>query len=333
MKSKEYSIVIRTLGTAGCKYQALLDSINAQTLLPKEVIVVIPHGYELPPERLGYEKFVRSEKGMVIQRCVGLSEMTTELGLFLDDDLSFDSRFAETLVEGIDKYDADVVFPILKELLPQTKKQKFLAAITFSAIPFKSSKWYTKIYRNGSYGYCNQALTEESYYAMTAPGACFLTKKASFEQIHFEEELWLESTPYALPEDQVMFYKFFLNNSIVKGLTTCLYNHLDAGGKSIGRAQIAAYSMSRNKLIFWHRFIYSYVHNKINCAYSLLSYIMTVCVNITIAFILTLIGLKPFILTKESIKGLIDGYKFIHSYQYKTMTPVSNKSSKRNLSI
>ena len=58
-----YSIVIRTLGKAGEKYQTMLQCIDKLNDKPDEVLVVIPQGYDLPNERLGYEKFVRSEKG------------------------------------------------------------------------------------------------------------------------------------------------------------------------------------------------------------------------------------------------------------------------------
>ena len=67
----EYSIVIRTVGKAGEKYQKLLDSIKKLNVQPAEVLVVLPKGYEKPKERLGDEKFVYSEKGMVQQRIGG----------------------------------------------------------------------------------------------------------------------------------------------------------------------------------------------------------------------------------------------------------------------
>lgn len=60
---KNYSIVIRTLGTGGGKYQQLLDSIKAQTLQPKHLLVFIAEGYELPPQQLGTEEFVYTRKG------------------------------------------------------------------------------------------------------------------------------------------------------------------------------------------------------------------------------------------------------------------------------
>ena len=41
----KYSVAIRTLGTAGEKYIKLLKSIDAQTIKPEKVIVVLPEGY------------------------------------------------------------------------------------------------------------------------------------------------------------------------------------------------------------------------------------------------------------------------------------------------
>ena len=39
----EYSVVIRTLGTSGEKFEQLLKSVEQQTISPKEVLVVIPY--------------------------------------------------------------------------------------------------------------------------------------------------------------------------------------------------------------------------------------------------------------------------------------------------
>ena len=69
----DYSVIIRTTGKAGAKYQALLDSIAGLDPQPKEVIVVLPEGYALPSERLGWETFCFCPKGMVIQRLHGIA--------------------------------------------------------------------------------------------------------------------------------------------------------------------------------------------------------------------------------------------------------------------
>ena len=73
----EYTAVIRTLGTAGEKYQQLLDSLQAQTIAPQAIIVYIAEGYPLPKETIGIERYVYVKKGMVAQRALPYDEVQT----------------------------------------------------------------------------------------------------------------------------------------------------------------------------------------------------------------------------------------------------------------
>ena len=66
----EYTVVIRTLGKAGGKYQKMLDSLKSQTMPPKEIIVYIAEGYDIPKETIGVERYVYVKKGMVAQRAL-----------------------------------------------------------------------------------------------------------------------------------------------------------------------------------------------------------------------------------------------------------------------
>lgn len=111
----DYSVTIRTLGTAGSKYQKTLNSIASQTIPPKEIIIVLAEGYPLPPEKLGYEKFIYVPKGMVSQRIAGFNTCKSELLLALDDDVEFDSDFVASLIDTMQQTKADFVSPIVKE--------------------------------------------------------------------------------------------------------------------------------------------------------------------------------------------------------------------------
>ena len=51
----EYTVVIRTLGKAGEKYQQMLNSLLAQTIVPKEIIVYLAEGYTIPKETIGID--------------------------------------------------------------------------------------------------------------------------------------------------------------------------------------------------------------------------------------------------------------------------------------
>lgn len=109
MNNPTYSITIRTLGKAGEKYAATLNSISKQTVKPEEVVIVIPEGFDLPKERLGYERFVRCKKGMVWQRVVGFDEIESEFTLALDDDVDFNETFVEDLFNIAQKENADFI--------------------------------------------------------------------------------------------------------------------------------------------------------------------------------------------------------------------------------
>ena len=77
-KAFTYSVAIRTLGTAGEKYEKLLASIDRQTIRPDKIVVVLPRGYEPPQPILGCEEFVFSDKGMVPQRLAALEYIDSD---------------------------------------------------------------------------------------------------------------------------------------------------------------------------------------------------------------------------------------------------------------
>ena len=97
------------------------------------------------------------------------------------------------------------------------------------------------------------------YESQTNAGPCFLCRKEDFLNIKYEDELWLDETPYAFPDDQVMFYKMYLSGLKILTSYDSGIVHLDAGSSTgnVDRTCKVIYSEYRNKLIFWHRFIYS----------------------------------------------------------------------------
>ena len=103
MVELKYTAVIRTLGTAGAKYQTLLDSLAAQTIKPEAILVYIAEGYPLPKETIGIEQYIYVKKGMVAQRALQYKEVQTEWMLFLDDDLKLPPSFVERLYNQLTK--------------------------------------------------------------------------------------------------------------------------------------------------------------------------------------------------------------------------------------
>lgn len=108
----DYSVVIRTLGTSGEKYNSLLESVKNQTVQPREVVVVMAHEYTLPPFHIENERVVWTRKGMVNQRQVGFEESKSPYLLILDDDISFDNDFVEKCFSQMQSTGADCIFPV-----------------------------------------------------------------------------------------------------------------------------------------------------------------------------------------------------------------------------
>ena len=262
MAEFEYTAVIRTLGTAGEKYQQLLDSLQAQTIAPQAIIVYIAEGYPLPKETIGTERYVYVKKGMVAQRALPYDEVQTEWMLFLDDDLYLPPNFVEMLYEQIVENDADVISP---DVFPNDKRPfsgKVMMAISGRMLPHRDDgKWGYKVIRTGGYSYNNHP-TKSVYQSQTNAGACFLCRKGDFEKIHFEDELWMDMLGYPVGEDQVMYYKMHLSN--LKQLTSYHTGiiHLDAGdNRNLQKEKMLLYADLRFKILFWYRFLYSQEKN------------------------------------------------------------------------
>ena len=254
----DYTVVIRTLGTAGKFYQQTLDSIQAQTIQPAAVLIYIPKGYILPSETIGVEQYLYVKKGMVAQRALPYDEVKTEYCLFLDDDVYLPPNAVEQMYSELCHYKAEVISPNTFYNYKASVRTKLVKTLTGKEVyRLKNDKWSYKVLRTAGFSYNNP--TKPVYEAQSNAGPCFLCKKDDFLKIAFHEELWLDDAPYALPEDQVMFYKMYRKGlKIVTTFDTGIV-HLDAGptmSNSKERLFKLIFSEYRNKLIFWHRFIF-----------------------------------------------------------------------------
>lgn len=256
----DYSVIIRTTGKAGEKYQALLNSISALEPQPVEVIVVLPNGYDLPQERLGTETFYFCEKGMVTQRLFGIEKCKTKYALICDDDVTFPYDFVQKLYSPICEGVSELSSAPLLSFLPKKGLEEFFYAITAAAIPMsQSDSHYIKILSSTGYSYNRNINCTESKYliAESLPWTCFFGDINSIKKIRLQDEHWLQLNGYyASLDDQTMFYKAHLMGIRSVVVTDAVYEHLDAKTSRKVLSDIA-YAMEFNRYIFWHRFIYS----------------------------------------------------------------------------
>lgn len=258
MVELKYTAVIRTLGTAGEKYQALLDSLAAQTIKPEAILVYIAEGYPLPKETICIEQYIYVKKGMVAQRALQYKEVQTDWMLFLDDDLELPSSFVEKLYVQLMENKADAISP---DVFPNHKRSfvgKMMMAVSGRMFPRRDDgKWGYKVMRDGGYSY-NSHPCKSVYLSQTNAGACFLCRKDDFLKIHFEDELWMDQSAYALGDDQVMYYKMYLYGMRVLTSYNSDIIHLDAGNNlTEQKEKMLLYADLHFKILFWYRFIYS----------------------------------------------------------------------------
>lgn len=316
-KKFEYCVVIRTLGTAGSKYQELLNSIAQQTIQPRKILVYIAEGYSLPKETIGKEEYIRCPKGMITQRSFPFDEVNTNYMLLCDDDISFPPDFVEKLFEGMDKHQGDCISPYVSGPKPrkQTWKQTLKRALFSYEFPRRDDGWAVKIMRNGSYSY-NLNPSQEILPTQSAMGTCALIKKTAYQAIHFEDERWLDHFKYALGEDLLFYYKLNLMHYKVLFIYNTGMIHLDAGTSSKKLPQ----DWYRKNQMIWFVIPYRIRYNlskttsieKIRCIYS---YVIKMLWQLLIMPLRAIRDKKPAYFL-DFFRGIMDGYKYVHSDEY-----------------
>lgn len=314
--NKEYCVAIRTLGTAGEKYQTLLDSLKVQTIQPKHIFVYIPHGYELPKETIGKEEYVRCEKGMIAQRALPFDEIDTDYILFCDDDLFLPPDYVEKMLEALEREEGDCIAVNIYEEGKMSKGQQVAIFLHSFITARKDDGWAIRIKRNASYSY-NSHPSRDVQRTESAPGASFLCRKSVYQAIHFDDERWLENMSYAAGDDQLFYYKMHLMGYRVLMMKNPGVIHLDAqAGHRKTRAD-KMFLQKKNMFIMWYRTIYiirsKSTWEKCRC----IAAFTWRCLFGILTLPLEVVHYKQPRFLIDYFRGLWAGYRYIHSDEYK----------------
>lgn len=324
---KTYSVAIRTLGTAGEKYIKELESLHAQTILPEKIIVYIAEGYERPKCQVGMEEYVWVKKGMVAQRALRYEEIDSDYILLLDDDVVLSPKSAEELLICAITQSADCVAADTFKNQDMSSLQKVKAIITNLVFPRPSDGWAFKIQRNGSFSYNNRPPQKGFCLTQSFAGPAALWKKSALLGIKYEDELWMENLDYPHGNDFIHSYKLYRNGYKSGVLYGCEIVHLDAAVSSqkFKKSPKRLYYREKGFFAIWYRAIYSSSHG--------FDRLLVLCSFTFKAIWLLLVHFAIVIPTKSVkspyyyVKGLVDGYKFVHSNDFKSLPPfIVNKS-------
>lgn len=254
----DYSVIIRTTGQAGEKYKKLLESIKLLVPQPKEVIVVLPSGYKLPEEQLGWETFSFSPKGMVAQRIHGIQMCKTQYALITDDDISFETDFVQKLYKPLSDGKYGISAGPLLDFLPEKGLPMLAAMLTGAAIPTILHKdRYNTVLRTTGYSYNRKIKIGDERIYETQSGAwtCFFADIYILRSTRFEDELWLDKNGYSAHDDTAMFYKAWIRGVKSIIVANAEYKHLNAQTSTRGNREKVMYATGFNIVVFWHRFL------------------------------------------------------------------------------
>lgn len=310
---KSYSVAIRTLGTAGIKFQRLLDSIASQTIQPKKVFVYLPYGCDIPKETIGIEKIIRCEKGMVMQRSLPFDEIDDDLILFCDDDISFPPNLVSNLINVLEKYNAACVVPTTSNERISIAHRVMSFIHTYSH-PHFDKKWRIKICRSGVFSY-SLKYKDIVMETQSANFRCFLCQKKAYKSIHYEDERWLDNFGYASCDDQLFFYKMYIHKYRVFYMKSDL-KHLDA--KAGGRHDVTKklYLQKKIGFVIWYRTIWKiYSKSKFERLLCLNAYLRK-CLVLFFMLIFEIAYYRKLNYFIDFFKAQIDGYKYVHSKEY-----------------
>lgn len=310
-----YSIAIRTLGTGGDTYRRQLESITRQSVQPQRVVVYIAEGYDAPAFRVGREEYVAVPKGMVAQRALSYSEITSDCILMLDDDVELHPDTALRLLNAMESNNADCVAAdtFANHLL--AAKRKLLAAATAWVFPSDRQKEAFRIRRCGAFSYLRNPANGVTYPSQSAAGPAAMWRKDRFLAIHYDDEVWLDKDSYAYGDDQLCFYKLYANGGRLFVLFDSGAVHLDSRNSSGAFRRDAArrmYVRTKNAFCIWYRSIYAPAPSRLTAA----SFAFRSVWNAAIA----MVSLQP-ALINSYFRGLRDGIRFVRSEAYRRIPP------------
>lgn len=259
MNNFEYSVAIRTLGKGGDKYKQELESLHAQTVKPKRILVFLAEGYERPDFQVGMEEYIPVHKGLVHQRAASTQGVDTEFLLILDDDVYFPADSIEKMYKAIIELKADGVAPDTFPTQSAPLVSKISAYVANTVYGRANDGWAIKIQKTGAFSYNNHPPKGAFLPTQSAAGTALFVKTSAFKNIQYADEQWIDQFPAGtFGEDQVMFYKLYRNGYKILMQYDSGVLHLDAStNKASEKTYKKIYYRAMSQYLTWHRTLYN----------------------------------------------------------------------------
>ena len=316
-----YNVVIRTVGRAGEKYVKEIESLQHQSISPNRIIVYVAEGFDLP-QRVGCEEYIYVPKGLVHQRAIVPHDKDVPYLLVLDDDVYLPEDSVEKMYEYLVQYSADCIIPDTFPSHEMGLKEKMIAFLTNDVSPRFSDRYAIKIKRSGAFSYNNAPRTDVLLQTQSGAGPAFFIKESSFLYIRYSDEFWVDSfPPGTFYEDQLMFYKLYVNGCKMFMWYNSGVKHLDAGTNNQKEKSFEKlmYRAMANHVI-WHRSVLSTAIGSMEKFLCYLAFFNRFMSGLGVRFLYSCVKFssKYFI---AYIKGNWEGMKYVCGKIYKELPP------------
>lgn len=230
--------------------------------------------------------------------------------LVCDDDVEFPENFVEQLVNKSEAHNADVMNPIRDVRLGL--KTRIFHFLIGGRIESSRSEYKISIRPNCSFA-VNNELKNDVNPTQSGHFPCFLMKTSMTHALKLRDEMWLDETRYAWPDDQVFFYKAFILGFNIMSCKTPIFKHLDGKSGVTDKDRVAdhCYSAGHNSYIFWYRFI------RRNPRWS--AFRKNLSFGYTKTVMKLLYAIKGMQYYKAYTRGLADGMKYCKNDESKTI--------------
>lgn len=267
------------------------------------------------------EIYVEVKKGMVSQRALDYSDIDSDLILMLDDDVELAENSVEIMTKQLIMHDADCVAADTFQNHQMSGESKIWALMTNFVSQRNRSDWAFKLHRNGSFSYISNP-TEDCYPSQSAAGPASLWRKDAFLNLDYKSELWMDQFDFAYGDDELIFYKLFINGGRLFVSFTSGVKNLDAKSASsvFNVDPKKCYIRAKSNYIRWYRMLYETKLKKNE------RYVTAILFGVKavwgallhIPLSIAKLSLSPIHLY---VKGMKDGIAFVKSDEYKTLRP------------
>ena len=317
-----YSVAIRTLGKNGNFFRRELEGLALQTVQPDKVLIYIAEGYPRPNLKIGKEQYIWVKKGMMSQRLRPYDEIGSDCILMLDDDVVLQPDSVEKLLKTMEKKDADCIGVDTFCTHNLSFSQKVYAAITNLVFPHWSDKWAFKIHHNGSFSYNNHP-AKNFYWSQSCAGNAMLWKKNVYEQLHLEDELWLDDFPFAYNDDMLESYKVYKNGFKLGVVCNSGIVHLDmkSASKDFRESPDWIKTQTEAQFIIWWRTCFKSGNISLLAqTYACLCFIFKTIWLFFVMLGISIMKNNTYYL-KSYLSGLKGGYTFVQSDKFRALRP------------